>query len=541
MKNRLKIERRKMFVKILSLFLLISIVVSGFYIYIVYSSEKELFINEASDRVERKQSDLYYTVSPSEYYLKCALNTDRTINSEISIKDEQGEIIAQTSNVFYVDFFDEFSMPTYGIISYDSFRESMTDEQYNKITEILLSTSITDDKHYELLTTEYYDDEKEEYIYPKTVQIVLTENDNSWYVQDEVIETFNLDIKSKDSYTLHKIGDTHRNQIDTDFVLGNYKDQNLLETVYNEIEQQNIDLEDEMLIRTDLLNFIYYHTSQEYFYEERDGILYKHQEIQYEYTEKINLLDVCIDRIGLMFAYTILLFLICGTIVAVISWKTLEKQIKIEQKQRTFINSMAHELKTPLFIIRGNADNLLEYVEADEEKHFANTIIEQVNSVNLLVHNMLELSSLEVQNLNLNKSKFNLSELTRNMLYQFGTMYPEIYISIEHYSSTEIIADKKLIECVLKNLIENAIKYTDNKDSIKINITKNTFEIRNSIEENINIDLKQIWEPYQRFDNSFFKEGNGLGLSIVKSIFEAHGFKFNAYIENSIITFRFSF
>ena len=122
MKKRLKIERRKMFLKILSLFLLISIVVSGIYIYIVYSSEKELFINEASDRVESKKIDIYYSYTPSEYYQKKALNADRTINSEISIKDEQGEITAQTSNTLNADFVDEFSMPTYGLISYDSFR-----------------------------------------------------------------------------------------------------------------------------------------------------------------------------------------------------------------------------------------------------------------------------------------------------------------------------------------------------------------------------------------------------------------------------------
>lgn len=541
MKKRLKIERRKMFLKILSLFLLISIVVSGIYIYIVYSSEKELFINEASDRVESKKIDIYYSFSPSEYYQKKALNTDRTINSEISIKDEQGEIIAQTSNTLNADFFDEFSMPTYGLISYDSFRESMSDEQYNKITEMLLSTPNTENRYYELLATEYYVDENEEYLYPKTVQIVLTEKDNSWYVQDEVIETFNLEVKSKDSYTLHKISDSYRNLINTDFVLGYYKDQNLLETVYNEIEKQNLKPEDEMLIRTDFLNFIYYHNSQEHIYQERDGNLIKFQKVQYEYTESIDLLDICIDRIGLMFLYTVILFLICGTIVAIISWKTLEKQIKIEQKQRTFINSIAHELKTPLFIIRGNTDNLLEYIYSDEEKHFANTIIEQVNMVNSLVHNMLELSSLEVQNLNLNKSRFNLSELTGNMIYQFKTMYPEIHISFEHCNSSEITADKKLIECALKNFIENAIKYAHNKESIKINITKNTFEISNNIDDCSNIDLKHIWEPYQRFDNSFFKEGNGLGLTIVKTIFEAHNFKYSANIENSIITFKFIF
>lgn len=545
MKKRLKIERRKMFIKILSVFLLISIVVSGIYIYIVYNSEKELFINEASEKVERKISDLYCAGVPSEdymkYYLMFVLNNDKSINSEISIKDEQGKIITQTSNVLNVNFFNESSDSTYGLISYDSFRESMSDEQYNKITEMLLSTPNTENQYYELLATEYYVDDNEEYIYPKTVQIVLTEKDNTWYVQDKVIETFNLNVNPNDSDTLRKIGDTYRNLINTDFVLGYYKEQNLLETVYNEIEKQNLKLEDDMLIRTDFLNFIYYHNSQEYLYGERDGYLCTYQKVQYEYTESINLLDICINRIGLMFLYTVILFLICGTVVAIISWKTLEKQIKIEQKQRTFINSMAHELKTPLFIIRGNTDNLLEYIDSDEETHFANTIIEQVNTVNSLVHNMLELSSLEVQNLNLNKSKLNLAEFTSNMLLKFSEIYPKIHISFESCQNAIITADKKLIECALKNLIENSIKYTDNKSSIKINIAKNTFEISNSIDKNTNIDLKQIWEPYQRFDNSFFKEGNGLGLSIVKTIFEAHNFKYSANIENSIITFKFIF
>ena len=213
----------------------------------------------------------------------------------------------------------------------------------------------------------------------------------------------------------------------------------------------------------------------------------------------------------------------------------------MEEKRRTFINSMAHELKTPLFVISGNAENLLEYAECEEEKHFANVIIDRVNSVNSLVHNMLDLSSLETQNLNIIKTKFNFTEFTTEILIRLKEMYTDFNIDFNKNEDIFITADKKLIECALKNLIENAIKYTYDKELIRITLNKKSFTISNPISENSNINTNQIWDPYSRFDNSFCGEGNGLGLSIVKSIFEAHNFKYGVEIRNNIITFYFEF
>ena len=128
--------------------------------------------------------------------------------------------------------------------------------------------------------------------------------------------------------------------------------------------------------------------------------------------------------------------------------------------------------------------------------------------------------------------------LINDVLGKLG-ISPEIFDSDS--CDVQITADKKLIERVICNLTENALKYTDYKGSVKIKLDSHSFSISNSISADSKIDFKQIWEPYARCDNSIGIKGNGLGLSIVKSILELHNFRFDASRTENTITFRFKF
>ena len=262
--------------------------------------------------------------------------------------------------------------------------------------------------------------------------------------------------------------------------------------------------------------------------------------VEYQYAEKFNVIEHCVDSIGIMFVYTVILFLLAGVIVAVMSWRTVKKQIVLEKKRRDMINSMAHDMKTPLFIISGYAENLIESVKDEDERSYAKAIVEQTNSMNEMVYTMLDISRLNSENFTLSTETFSLAELVSDVLLNYNNFYTEFIIGYACNSSAEISADKKLIECVIRNFIENSLKYTDDKNSVNIVLEEHKFSISNSVNKDNNIDIKHIWEPDKR-KKSEERTGNGLGLSLAKSVLEVHKFKYTAELSNSTITFTFEF
>ena len=90
----------------------------------------------------------------------------------------------------------------------------------------------------------------------------------------------------------------------------------------------------------------------------------------------------------------------------------------------------------------------------------------------------------------------------------------------------------ELIKTVVQNLTDNAVKYSKPKSEIKLDVTDKTLRVSNPSENLSKAELKAIWQPYVRKDKSRSKKGNGLGLSIVKSILDLHGAKYDAQMKD---------
>lgn len=581
MRKKLVRKKIKMFTAIISVFLLISIVVSGIYIYITYQTQKDLLYKSAQDRyneftVISSESVNYVYDQWSFYYF---YNQNRAEDSEFVITKD-GESISN-KNYCALDFVNDQQQEVYGYIYFDDFKELFTDEQYNEITSYLNSTDEEKDREfYQLVCSEYYafnsetNDTYDENgklvdpqeatedeivvtninmsdnihpIYPKTVKIVLTEDGNSWNVQDTTIKSYELNVTPPENYTLYKEGDMSRNLINADFALGKYSECSVIDELIDHlgINWTPNQYQSEDLFQIDAFNYIYYKMGTYYYMPEDASENSVIDVSQYtitkcQYAEKFNVLDHCIDSIGVMFIYTLILFLLAGTIVAVMSWRTVKKQIVLEERRRDMINSMAHDLKTPLFIISGYAENLIESVKDEDERSYAKAIVEQTNSMNEMVYTMLDISRLNSENFTLSTETFSLAELVSDVLLNYNNFYTEFIIGYACNSSAEISADKKLIECVIRNFIENSLKYTDDKNSVNIVLEEHKFSISNSVNKDNNIDIKHIWEPDKR-KKSEERTGNGLGLSLAKSVLEVHKFKYTAELSNSTITFTFEF
>ncbi len=628
MKKKLARQRRIMLAKIMSVFLLITIAVSGIYVYITYSGEMEILKNNCHNNYEKLIENTAYRVAnikaPDKnadhnnfddtglFDLKFGINQYCNENAEVIVNSSKDNEIARNENVFPADYTAILEL-TYeqrksfaaenntdidniflsqtceykGLIDFKSFRESMTDEQYEEITSYLTAKNKDDFEHFELICTEFYglvDINKEtslvksknnvvyeiydnsdgsidknteaseagvisksynilhndfsNVLIPKTVEVVRTNKNHDWYVQDEVISKYELTPEKITDY-IFRITDQQRNVIDADFVLGRHNRQDLEQELEQAMSSDWVEfpsMEQPVFYEVEPFTYIFYEYENIYFEKAS-----RYNNAIFRYFEKVNVLESCLNRIGITFLYTLIMFILVGILVWFMSWNTLKRQLELEQKRRNLTNSMAHDIKTPLFVISGNAENLLECAENDDEKYYARNIIEKVDSVNEFVHNMLDLSAIDNENFRLSRENVNFNELVQSVIDSCSDFMDASDIHVEFADDVTIYADRKLMECVVQNLFDNALKYTNNRASVSLRLDSGGFSISNSVDSFKGINLKKIWEPYNRQSYSSDKEGNGLGLSIVRSVLELHGYKYYAERVGNTLTFGFKF
>jgi two-component system phosphate regulon sensor histidine kinase PhoR len=206
---------------------------------------------------------------------------------------------------------------------------------------------------------------------------------------------------------------------------------------------------------------------------------------------------------------------------------------RLETMRRDFVANVSHELKTPLTSIKGFVETLLEGALLDKEnsRHFLQIIQSHANRLDNLVNDLLDLSHLESQEIKLEKEKVDLKALTDDILASFRSQFKKKAIQVSNDLNRDvfIIANKDKIDQVLTNLIDNAIKFNQEKGSIKIYSQDLDDKIKIFVEDSgVGIpekDIPRIFERFYRVDKARSRElgGTGLGLSIVKHIVELHG------------------
>lgn len=599
MKKKLVKQKRRLFLFIASSLLVLSLVVFSAFAVITFNSEKELLTMDAYSRFDFDTDQIAGNITTEstkksiEYTITNQVGDNKNI--QVILTDDNDNILGQTHNAITVNFYGEgwgnFGVP--GIIDYDNFRKSMTDEQYNKITEYLTQDKTEDGKYYVLAGWEYYVPGRKiveidlgdgyssksittskDYIIPKTVDILLTEDSHTWYVQDEFIERFELNPVVDGDFDLDTAGEMTRNTIDTDFVLDKLEKEDIIGEISSQLQEENEDDEDDsydeytLRRKFDISNpddyyeniysvspftYVFYN---EYFFvrypdtiesvdDENNTNTYVYgnpdtsREVTYciKYAIRFNVLESCMDRLVLMFIYIFSVFIIIGVIIGAVTWRTLRKQIIQEHQLRTITNSMAHELKTPLFVIGGYAENLIENINTEKKTHYANVILEKSESMNSLVSRMLDYSKLDWAGMKLHTEQFNLTEMTEKIIEN----YIVEAITLECDSDIFINADKRLIKSAVENLIDNAVKYSTVHGEIKVTISDGILTVSNPCDSLSKSEIDDMWQPYHRQAEQSSKPGHGLGLAIVKSIFNLHKFKYGATYANGCIYFWFRF
>ena len=222
--------------------------------------------------------------------------------------------------------------------------------------------------------------------------------------------------------------------------------------------------------------------------------------------------------------------------------------------RKSFISDVSHELKTPIALIQGYSEGLLENVNTDEEsrKFYAEVILDETNKMDKLVKQLLELMKLEYGKRQFNDKKFNIVEVEKEVVRKSKVMLEEKKVKIEFNLSEEInvFADDFYIEQVISNYITNAIKHVKEIDGKKVisivnevNIEKNKVRVKifntgeNIAEEHIN----RIWNRFYKVDESRNRTdgGTGIGLSFVKAIMNNYGNRYGVTNKDDGVEFYF--
>lgn len=223
---------------------------------------------------------------------------------------------------------------------------------------------------------------------------------------------------------------------------------------------------------------------------------------------------------------------------------------KTDQYRRDLMANVSHDLKTPLTMIKAYAEMIRDITYKDDVKRNEdlNIIIDETDRLNILVNDILELSKLQSNQDNIKLEVFDLVKLTKEILkrYEIIKETENYQINLHSPNKAMIKADKKRINQVMYNLINNAINYTGDDLTVDINIInqKNTYlvEVKDSGKGIAKEDINNIWNKYYKKEKNHKRNivGTGLGLSIVKNILENHKFTYGVKSQiNKGTTFYF--
>lgn len=233
--------------------------------------------------------------------------------------------------------------------------------------------------------------------------------------------------------------------------------------------------------------------------------------------------------------------------------KDIEKKSKIDEMRKQFVSDVSHELKTPIALIQGYAEGLVENVVTDEESKtfYANVILDEANKMDLLVKQLLELMKLEYGNREFNNQKFDISELIQEVVRKSKLLIDEknVEVQLNVEKPLYVYADEFYIEQVVNNYFTNAIKHIkeiNGEKIIKINseIKENNkvrITIFNTGEKIKEEDLTRIWNRFYKVDEARNREdgGTGIGLSIVKAIMNNYKNEYGVQNKENGVEFYF--
>lgn len=220
----------------------------------------------------------------------------------------------------------------------------------------------------------------------------------------------------------------------------------------------------------------------------------------------------------------------------------------IEENRKSFISNVSHELRTPMTTIGGFINGILDgTIPKEKHNYYLNIVSEEVDRLARLVTSMLNISKYEAGEMKMTKKTFDLMPLLVKVLLMFETRIDNKHVEIRgiEHGRFMVSADKDLMQQVLYNLVENAVKFVNDGGYIEFAFENrdgsSVIRIRNSGDGLKANEISKVFDRFYKADASrgIDKTGVGLGLSIVRSIIKLHDGKILVRSEpNSFVEFE---
>jgi signal transduction histidine kinase len=213
------------------------------------------------------------------------------------------------------------------------------------------------------------------------------------------------------------------------------------------------------------------------------------------------------------------IFLLLIMVGAAFVYRSVRRQFRMQQQQQNFMMAVTHELKTPISVARLNLETMQKYaLDPEKQKKLIRMTLEETGRLNFLTNNILIASQLEGGGYQQSKEDLDLSGLFKDCISDFKGRFPERVFIEQLAEDADVKGDPLLLQMLINNLLENAIKYSPKESPIKAILGQQYGNIRlEVIDEGQGIpdeEKKKIFEKFYRVGNESTRKTQGTGLGL---------------------------
>lgn len=214
---------------------------------------------------------------------------------------------------------------------------------------------------------------------------------------------------------------------------------------------------------------------------------------------------------------------------ALLVHRSMKQQKLTQEQQQNFMMAVTHELKTPIAVATLNLETLLKHqLDEHKQKKLIQASLEETKRLDFLTNNILVSAQLEGKWYQLNKEELDFSNLLNDRVLEFQQRFPERRIESDIEGGIDIDGDPLLIQIMVNNLLENALKYSEKTEAVKVSLHKKEEEAMMTVQDEgpgIPTEEKEkIFAKFYRVGNEATrkKKGTGLGLYLCQKIAKDH-------------------